>query len=297
VGTLTWRELRDESTARLAVAGVDDPAQEVRWIVERASGRSPSEQAGTLDDPVTVREVTFVDQMVARREAGEPLQYVLGRWAFRTLDLLVDRRVLIPRPETEVVAGLALDAVAARQATGADPDRPPVAVDLGTGSGAIALSLAAERWPDIEVWATDASPDALAVARANLAGLGRRAGVVRLVEGDWFAALPDDLQGRVDVVVSNPPYVAESEPLPTEVADWEPTSALLAGPDGLDDIRRIVAEAATWLQPGGALVVEIGETQGPAVLALAEAAGMEPASIEPDLAGRPRALVARKPGP
>src|SRR5690606_3535260 len=263
---------------------------ELRWIVERASGRTPAEQVAALDEPATVREVSFVDQMVARRAAGEPLQYVLGRWAFRTLELMVDRRVLIPRPETEVVAGWGLDALAAwdrRHAPGAGQPRPvPVAVDLGTGSGAIALSLAAERWPHVEVWATDASPDALAVARANLAGLGRRAGVVRLVEGDWFAALPEDLRGRVDLVVTNPPYVAEADELPPEVADWEPRSALLAGPDGLDDIRRIVAEAPTWLAPDGVLVVEIGETHGDAVLALVEAAGFEQATVEPDLAGR-----------
>src|SRR5436190_21628305 len=191
-----WRQLRDESVERLRIAGVDDPEQEVRWIVERASGRSPSEQVGALDDAVTEREVRFVDQMVARRAKGEPLQYVLGRWGFRTLDLLVDPRVLIPRPETEVVAGLALEALPAGGAL----------VDLGTGSGAIALAAAAERWPDVEVWATDASPDALAVARANLAGLGRRAAVVRLVQGDWYAALPDELLGRVAVIVSTPPH-------------------------------------------------------------------------------------------
>lgn len=294
--TLPWRQLRDESLARLRAAGVEDPEGELRWIVERASGRSPAEQTAALDEPTTVREVRYVDQMVARRAAGEPLQYVLGQWSFRTLDLLVDRRVLIPRPETEVVAGLALDALAAwdRRHAGEGAGGPravPVAVDLGTGSGAIALSLAAERWPHVEVWATDESPDALAVARANLAGLGRRAGVVRLVEGDWFAALPDELRGRVDVIVSNPPYVAERDPLPPEVADWEPASALLAGPDGLDDVRRIVAEAPHWLAPHGVLVVEIGETQGDAVVALAAAAGFGHATIEPDLAGRPRALV------
>lgn len=298
MGLLPWRQLRDESLAKLRAAGVEDAEVELRWIVERASGRTPAEQVAALDEPATVREVSFVDQMVARRAAGEPLQYVLGRWAFRTLELMVDRRVLIPRPETEVVAGLALDALAAwdrRHAPGAGQPRPvPVAVDLGTGSGAIALSLAAERWPHVEVWATDASPDALAVARANLAGLGRRAGVVRLVEGDWFAALPEDLRGRVDLVVTNPPYVAEADELPPEVADWEPRSALLAGPDGLDDICRIVAEAPTWLAPDGVLVVEIGETHGDAVLALVEAAGFEQATVEPDLAGRPRALVARR---
>jgi len=294
VPTLAWRQLRDESLARLTGAGVSDPAQELRWIVERASGRSAAEQAAALDEPATVREVTFVDQMVSRRTAGEPLQYVLGRWGFRTLDLLVDRRVLIPRPETEVVAGLALDALAAVEGRRALDERSPVAVDLGTGSGAIALSLAAERWPRIEVWATDASPDALAVARANLAGLGRRATAVRLVEGDWFAALPLELRGGVDLVVSNPPYIGETESLAPEVADWEPTCALLAGPDGLADIRRIVAEAPAWLRPGGALVVEIGESQGPAVSDLAGRAGFVDVRVEPDLAGRPRALVARR---
>lgn len=286
--TLTLRQLRAEAVARLTQAGVDDPEQEVRWIVERATGRRPAEQAGALDEPTTVREVTFVDQMVGRRAGGEPLQYVLGRWAFRTLDLMVDRRVLIPRPETEVVAGLAVDAAAAL-------GRPTIAVDLGTGSGAIALSLAVERWPHIEVWATDASSDALAVARANLAGLGRRGGVVRLLEGDWFDALPAELAGRVDVVVSNPPYVADDAVLPDAVAQWEPTTALRAGPDGLADVRRIVAEAPRWLAPGGTLVVEIGETQGDAAWALAADAGLVGGRVEPDLAGRPRALVARAP--
>lgn len=255
-------------------------------MIERVTGRSAAEQVTLLDLPVTEREVRFLDQMMARRTAGEPLQYVLGRWAFRSLDLLVDRRVLIPRPETEVVAGLALDVLH-------QLDRPGLAVDLGTGSGAIALSLAVERWPHIEVWATDTSADALAVARANLAGAGRRASVVRLVEGDWFDALPPELRGRVDVIVSNPPYVATTDALPVEVADWEPATALLSGDDGLDDIRRIVAEACEWLTERGVLVVEIGATQGDAVRALASAAGFTEITIAPDLTGRDRALIAR----
>lgn len=290
--TLHWRELRAESVERLAAAGVGEPEREVSWIVERASGMTAAEQVAALDDVVPDRSAPFVQQMVARREKGEPLQYVLGRWGFRTLDLLVDRRVLIPRPETEVVAGLAIEAVHAR----AEGARPPVAVDLGTGSGAIALSLAAECWPNVEVWATDSSADALAVARANLAGLGRRAGVVRAVQGDWYAALPSDLRGRVDVVVSNPPYVATAEELPIEVIDWEPRAALLSGPDGLDDLRRIISEAPGWLSAGGALVVEIGETQASAALELAAQAGLVDAEVRPDLAGRERALVARRAG-
>lgn len=283
---LVWRELRNESLARLRDAGVEDPHQELRWIFERASGHTTAQQAAALDLPVTQREVRHVDEMVGRRATGEPLQYVLGRWGFRALDLLVDRRVLIPRPETELVAGLAIDALA-------DLDRPGVAVDLGTGSGAIALSLAAERWPHVQVWATDASSDALAVARANLAGLGRRAAVVRLAEGDWYAALPDDLRGRIDVIVSNPPYVAAGDSVPHEVADWEPRTALVPGPTGLEDIERVVTGAPAWLTPTGTLVVEIGETHGIAVERLATAAGFTQVAIHPDMAGRDRAVVAR----
>ena len=275
----TWRSLRDGTRARL-------PQQEVAWLVERASGLTAAEQAAALDAVADERQAETFVALVERRAAGEPLQYVLGSWGFRTLDLMVDRRVLIPRPETEVVAGLAIDALA-------DRSGPARAADLGTGSGAIALSLAVECWPDVEVWATDASPDALAVARANLAGLGRRASAVRLLEGSWFAALPDELRGTLDVVVSNPPYVATTDALPAEVAEWEPPAALLAGADGLDDLRRIIADGPTWLAPGGTLVVEIGETQGPAVLDLARTAGFTQTAVHPDLAGKPRALVAR----
>lgn len=285
--TLLWRQLRADAQLQLQAAGVDDAAAELRWMVERATGRSAAEQVAAADEPATEREVRFFDQMVARRVAGEPLQYVLGQWAFRTLDLFVDRRVLIPRPETEVVAGHALDALAALE-------RPGVAVDLGTGSGAIALSLAAERWPHVEVWATDVSADALSVARANLAGLGRRAGVVRLVEGDWYRALPDELRGRVDVVISNPPYVAADDPLPPEVAEWEPTGALVSGPSGLEAIEVVVEGAVEWLADGGTVVVEIGDTQGSAALAVARAAGLHEPEVRPDLTGRPRALVARR---
>jgi len=280
-----WRDLRDASVDALRASGVDDPDQELRWIIEQASGRRAVEQVAALDRHVTERELASVNRMVDRRAAGEPLQYVLGRWGFRTLDLFVDRRVLIPRPETEVVAGLAIDALESRAHS--------VVADLGTGSGAIALSLAVELWPKVEVWATDASSDALAVARANVAALGRRGAVVRLVEGDWFAALPDDLRGRFDLIVANPPYVAEGEPLPDAVARWEPSDALLAGPDGLNDLRRIIAEATEWLAADGVLVLEIGETQGAGVLDLAHAAGFAAATVETDLAGRDRALVAR----
>jgi release factor glutamine methyltransferase len=282
---LALRDLRDETVERLAAGGIDDPRQEARWMLERATGHTPAELVLALDQSATQRQVAAIDRMVARRLAGEPLQHVLGSWGFRTLDLLVDARVLIPRPETEVVAGLAIDELSHLGSC--------IAVDLGTGSGAIALSIAAETWPRVEVWASDASPDALAVARANLAGMGRRASVVRLSEGDWFDALPEDLRGRVSVVVSNPPYVAADDPLPPEVADWEPYEALVSGPTGLEALERIIATSPGWLARPGALVAEIGETQGDAVSELARAAGFDDVEIRPDLAGRPRVLVAR----
>lgn len=273
---LAWSDLRREAAERLRAAGVPSPEADARWLVE--------ECAPDPDGPVTTRAIAHFDALLARREAGEPLQYVLGHWAFRSLDLLVDRRVLIPRPETEVVAEVAIAEL--RRLGGR------VAVDLGTGSGAIALALADEV-KTVEVWAVDDSADALAVARANLAGIGRAGARVRLLEGDWFAALPDDLRGRVDVIVANPPYVAEADDLPAEVGEWEPAGALVAGPDGLDDLRRIVAEAPSWLARPGALVVELAPTQADAVAALARAAGFGEVRARVDLTGRDRMVLAR----
>ena len=272
----TWRALLAEAASS---DGLDDI--DARRIVERASGWEASDLARHLDDAPTERAVAHFDAMVARRAMGEPLQYVVGAWGFRTLDLLVDARVLIPRPETESVVQAAIDAVGAR--------RPLTAVDLGTGSGAIALSLAVEL--GAEVWATDESADALAVARANVAGRGVT--TLRLCEGDWYGALPSDLRGRVDLIVSNPPYVAAGDELPAVVRDWEPVDALVAGPTGLEDIERIVRDAPAWLARRGVLVVELAPHQADAVAQLARDAGFHTVDVRPDLAGRPRALVAR----
>jgi release factor glutamine methyltransferase len=284
---ITWHELRSEAVHRLRDAAIDDADQDVLRIAEQAGRRTRAELVVAWDAPATEREVAAFDRMVARRATGEPLQYVLGRWGFRTLDVLVDRRVLIPRPETELVAGTAIEILLGL-------GRPATAADLGTGSGVIALSIAAETWPRVDVWATDASAGALEVARANLAGLGRRASVVRLAEGDWFAALPAEAQGTLDVVVSNPPYVASSDPLPAEVARWEPAGALVSGATGLEAIERILADAPVWLAPGGAVVLEIGDTQADAVIELARAAGFAEAVVRADLTGRDRILVARR---
>lgn len=261
---------------------------EARWLCEVAVGLDGDELDAALDEPATVRTVAHLDAMVARYRAGEPLAYVLGRWSFRHLDLAIDRRVLIPRPETELVAGLAIELSAVVPG-------PRTVADLGTGSGAIGLSLAFELpVADTTVWMTDVSDDAIAVARANLAGIGRTAHNVRIASGSWFDALPSDVV--CDVVVSNPPYVAVGSPdLGESVRDWEPGSALFAGTDGLDDIRTLIAGAPDRLAADGHLVLEIGADQGGAVRDLLVTHGYRDAAIHPDLAGRDRVAVGRRP--
>jgi release factor glutamine methyltransferase len=284
-GTITWRELHAETARRVG------SADEARWICQRAGGFEPSQWRDALTEPATERDVARLDAIVARRLAGEPLQYALGVWAFRHLELLVDRRVLIPRPETEEVVDVAL-AIARSM-------RPPIVVaDLGTGSGAIALSIATELpLGSVEVWATDVSADALDVARANLAGIGRPGAHVRVTSGAWFAALPAELRGRLDLVVSNPPYVGDDDPdLDESVFAWEPARALFGGPEGLDALRAIITDAPRWLAPGGALVLEIGASQGSAVADLLDRAGLIDVTVQPDLAGLDRIASARLPG-
>lgn len=275
-----WRSILAELAATLEEV-------DARRIVEEASGLEGAALYAALGEPATERQHGRAVAMAERRAAGEPLQYVLGHWSFRTLDLMVDRRVLIPRPETEVVVEVALAEVR-RLGRAA-----PVCVDLGTGSGAIALSLAAEL-PGADVWATDASADAVAVARANLAGIGRPGRRVRIDEGSWFTPLPAALRGHVDLVVSNPPYIADGEDLPDEVVRWEPAGALFAGPAGTEAVAAILAEAPRWLAPDGVVVLEIAPHQAAAAATLAAGAGFTGVRVEPDLAGRDRALVARR---
>lgn len=288
-GTVAWRELLAETIGRLEAAGADAPTQEARWLVQSASGLEGTEWILGAEDPASVRGVARLDAMVDRRCAGEPIQYVLGSWGFRTLDLLCDRRALIPRPETEQVVGHALDALDQVLLARPAGHRPGVA-DLGTGTGAIALSIAAER-PGTDVWAVDSSTEALAVARANLAGLGMAGTRVLLAEGSWFEPLPPELRGRLDLVVTNPPYIRADEEVPRSVADWEPAHALVSGPSGLEAYRVLLTEVAVWLAPGGAFVAELGTEQGTAVALLADAAGLVEVRVIPDHAGHDRTVV------
>lgn len=291
-GTLGWGDLVDEATARLRSAGVPSAEVDARRIVEEVSGHEGAELLLRRDERVGERAVARFDQMLARRSAGEPLQYVLGRWGFRTLDLAVDARALIPRPETEMLVEVALGHVDRIVASGGSV--PLTVVDLGCGSGAIALSIAAERVSTLVI-ATDQSPQALALARSNLAGLGRAGARVTMVEGWWFDAIDPSLAGAVDVIVSNPPYVLADDPLPAEVEDWEPVDALRSGADGLDDLRVIVAGAPAWLRAGGALAVELDPRQASTVADLMVASGFIDVAITNDLVGRARIVSGVRP--
>lgn len=283
----SWRQLWNETASLTG-------RSEARWLCEEASGHFGDEFIDVLEAVATERSVAHLDAMVARLQAGEPLQYVLGHWSFRRLDLLVDRRVLIPRPETELVAEHAIALV--RQFAGELQRRPLVVADLGTGSGAIGLSLAAELPRGlVEVWLTDNSTDALDVARANTAGLGMAGECVRFGHGSWFTALPEKLRGELTMAVSNPPYIARGDAqVAANVRDWEPHAALFAGDDGLADVRVLIAGAIEWLMPGGWLVVEIGAGQRAAVSELMSEAGLVQVDVLRDLAGLDRIVVGRR---
>jgi release factor glutamine methyltransferase len=258
---------------------------------EEAAGSSRADFVLAMDtipeDPDRARFGALVEQ----RSHGAPLQHVVGHWGFRRLDLVVDGRVLVPRPETEFTVEVALGELAARDTPGART----LAVDLGTGSGAIACSLVAEL-PGVSVVATDLSPAALEVAKLNRARLDpREADRIEFRFGDWYSALDPAMAGRVDLVVANPPYIAASEwrGLDPVVRDFDPFDALIAGETGREAIEEIVKGASAWLRDGAPVVVEIAPDQAPAVTAFAAGCGVREIDVRRDLAGRDRVVVAR----
>jgi len=283
---VTWREMLAQTVESVG------NAQEARWLCEHAAGVDGAEFLAVQDEHVTVSMANSLHDMVRRRLLGEPLQYVMKRWAFRHLDVFVDQRVLIPRPETETVVDIALSLATQRL----QESSPICVVDLGTGSGVIGLSMAYELpHESAQVWLTDASSDALDVARANIVGVGRKGECVRVAEGNWWNALPTELRGHVDVAVCNPPYIAEHD---NEVADdvrkWEPHSALFAPNNGMADIEVVARDASEWLSVGGWLVLEIGYQQGDAVRKVLSEANLADIEIRKDLASRDRIALARK---
>jgi release factor glutamine methyltransferase len=268
------------------MAGVRDAAPgEAEILVSAVTGILRGRLFLAMDEDIGDAEGRLVP-LIARRVVGEPLQYVLGAWDFFGREFLLSPDTLIPRPETE---GLAERAVAALRRS---PMARPLALDVGTGSGAIAVTLAAEV-PAARVVATDISPGALRKARENAERHGVAARVLP-IRCDLLSALK--CGGRFAVVVSNPPYVAEGEwpLLPTEVRDHEPPGALLAGRDGLSVLRPLVAGAAGLLSPGGELWCEIGASQGEAMSSL-PCGSLRPLGVFPDLAGRDRYVGWKKP--
>lgn len=260
------------------ITGAGLPRHEAERLLGAATGASRTALVGGLSvDRAASARFT---RMVRRRKAGEPLQYLEGTAQFGPIEVKVDRRVLIPRPETEQLWERAMDLL---------PPTPSVVVDMGTGSGCVGLAIKHER-PDVRMITTDVSPEALEVARSNASLLGLD---VEFVEGDRLVALDPSLRGAVALIVTNPPYVSETEwpLLPADVRDHEPRVALVMG-DGLDIYRYLAGEAGAWLALGGVLVAEIGAGQGTEIRRLFEEARWVP-EIRRDWAGRDRFLVAR----
>ena len=268
-----------EDLLRDAAGSID--RHDAEWLLAHAFGRSRTWLYAHAADPVPRDVALWFAALLGRRQAGEPVAYLTGTRGFWSLDLAVSPATLIPRPETELLVELALaripvDGVDAR------------IVDLGTGSGAIALAIAKER-PNARVVATDTSPGALEVARRN--AMANRVGRVEFREGDWLAPLAGE---TFDLIASNPPYIAEGDPhLAEGDLRFEPPTALSSGVDGLDAIRRIVLDAPLRLAPGGWLLLEHGWDQGEAVRALLLASGFAEVETARDLEGRDRVTLGR----
>ncbi len=279
-----WGDLFTKAKESLSSAGVEAADIEARWIVEKASGYEGSEFIAGLEKPATALGVTHLKKILARRLGGEPLQYSLGSWGFRNLDLFVDKRVLIPRPETERLVDIAISLL--MKSTG---NADKLVADLGTGSGAVGLSIADE-CSDAEVILVDNSEDALQVAAANLAGLGNNARKVRILQSSWFEAFPEELQQSFSLIVSNPPYIANGEDLPVEVLHWEPHIALYAGVKGTEHIETILTEARRWLKQNGNVAIEMAPHQIDLMSAKAEKIGYSNIEVHNDLSQRPRVM-------
>lgn len=273
LSVLTWTE------KRFAERGLGTPRLDAQVLLAKVLERDRVYLYTHFDQPLGPEELGAYRGLIRRRLEGEPVAYLVGKREFRSLELAVDPRVLVPRPDTETLVEVALTLA------------PPTGrvADIGTGSGAIALALKQER-AELEVLAVDASAAAAAVARDNAARLGL---AVEVLEGDLLVPLV--ARGPFDLIVSNPPYIpsAELATLPPEVRR-EPRAALDGGPDGLDLFRRLVREAPPLLQPTGALAVEVGAGQATAVAALFAAAGCyDPARTTRDLGGIERVVAAR----
>lgn len=276
---MTAAEALRAAIARLTAAGVPDPARDARRLLAHALDLAPDRLSLHLPDRLTAAASARLDAALTARAARQPVSQITGHRAFWGRAFRVTRDVLDPRPETETLVALALEAPFSR------------VLDLGTGTGAILLTLLAER-PGATGLGVDLSTAALDVARGNAQALGL-SDRAELRQSDWFSAVA----GAFDLIVSNPPYIAADEmtALSPEVRDWEPHLALTPGGDGLDAYRAIAAGVGAHLCPGGRLMVEIGPAQGAAVSHLFVRAGLENVAVHPDLDGRDRVVSAIRP--
>jgi release factor glutamine methyltransferase len=286
---VTAAALLEEAATALAAAGVPDPRWDAERLLRHVLGWDRATLVAGPERPVAPGDAARVRSLVARRASREPLQHILGVQAFWKHEFLVTPAVLVPRPDTEILVETALRLI--------EGEGRPVVVDVGTGSGCIALSIAAER-PEAMVHATDVSPSALEVAVTNARRLGLE-DRVRFHLGHLLEPLtgPGRRGLEASLVVSNPPYVdpAERDTLAPEVRDHEPALALFPPGDALSVYRALAPAAAGLLASGGALAVEIGPSLAPAVREILEAAGFEGVAVAPDLAGRPRVVSGRRP--
>ena len=282
---LTWREVVGKSAAFLASKGVPDSAVAAELLAARLLGVGRGLLAGAFDRAAEERHLAAMRRGMARLANGEPVQYVLGEWDFRHLTLKCDRRALIPRPETEELVTRVLAYLNARSAR--QPSSAPFVVDVGTGTGAIILSLAQEFRGAAAFLGTDVSEDAIALAQENAAKCAL-AGKVKFAVADGL----DDFDEPecIDVIVSNPPYIesAVCDALDPRVRDYEPRLALDGGATGLDFYDRYLGDALNVLKPGGAVFFEIGEGQGGALAKLMADYGFADVKIEKDFAGHDR---------
>jgi release factor glutamine methyltransferase len=289
---VTVLEVIQRSSEFLARKGVDSPRLQVELLLAHVLQMPRMKLYLNFDRTLTDVELDTLRSLVKRRGEREPLQHIVGSTSFCGLDIVVNRDVLIPRPETELLAERALQFLSNLMPLYRDRgDQPLTVLDFGTGSGCLAVVIAA-RVPTTRVHAMDISEAALDVARQN-AERHEVTGQLRFHRSDGFAALPGDL--RFELIVSNPPYIPSAD-LPTlqaEVRDYEPHLALDGGADGFDFYGRLAREGRAWLKPEGRLIVELGDGQRASVTAVFTSAGWTVESIEPDYSGRERILIAR----
>jgi release factor glutamine methyltransferase len=285
---LTILEIIQRGSEFLERKGVDSPRLQVELFLAHVLKMPRMQLYLNFEKAMADADIATVRSMVQRRATREPSQYIIGNACFCGLDMRVSRNVLIPRPETELLAERAWTWLAAK--AGTSPQKPLKALDFGTGSGCLAIALA-RHTPGVQVHALDYSNNALDVARENASS---HQAAIEFHLGDGFAALPPGL--TFDLIVSNPPYIptAEIATLDPEVRDYEPVMALDGGVDGLDFYRRLASEAAQFLEPEGRIMLEFGDGQGEALRVLFEAREWVVDSIESDYTRRPRNLTARR---